>query len=692
MKRKVPVLLLTTFLSLLLPSCDQYVEGTILFDLNGGSFPESFHFDSLSGEGGQRVETDIPDPIREGYYFVGWRLLEKDGTYSEITTYLDQKTGESYYRFPYGDVTMVAYFEPLMEISFDLTEGKERSGALVAPENPSLYDADTSTLDGYTTMRIPSNVYLPTATAEHLNFEYWYTKYPLVETEDETGTSRFVLDTTKPEGEYRFDTGFESEDGASRPMAFPESEDGKLTLYASWTEDPKVTIHFGLEEYGVKVAPLTFLLGVGEDISAPLISEVKNTLGIDLSQAGYKYYREEGIDLRFAGAYLDEECTKPFPFPSLEADGGREDVPISTQDVEIYLNWSEKIDLTLDYGEGKVGEESSFHSQDYYVGDILGSDFASLHRPSKENAEFQGFTLNGESFDLSFDPLPKTDDGKVTLVATYADYPQLTVVVDYPDSALNVTLDPKRFPAGEDVSSYVGFVVNEEKADDYAVYDIVYQQKGDDGSYGEKAPFSNMIMPMEDTIVTIEMGYKAIVNIHPMVGVYGETYSEFDLSSALPDYETTRRYGKTYDATEGTFLPDTYGPEELDPGVESLPGLIDSKRQYFYEGIYADSELTRELLPSGVEIFRDQPQVIDVYLKFTQSIDVTLVYEDGSKSEETYTVLPAMRSEDFFAQIYGADFDLSKWDIFTALPDGTTAMIDGWIPSTDCTLTLRARN
>lgn len=696
MKRKVPVLLLTSFLSLLLPSCDQYVEGTIRFDLNGGSFPESFHFDSLSGEGGGRIETEIPDPVREGYYFVGWRLKERDGTYSAINAYLDQETGESYYRFPYGDVTLVAYFEPLMTIDFDLTLGKERGGELIAPENPSLYDSADAVLDGYTTMGIPSTIYLPTASAEHLNFEYWYTQYPLVEVTDDLGTTHFVEDTSKPQGEYRFDTGFEGQDGTSRSMAFPESPDGTLTLYASWVEDPQVTIHYGLEEYGISDVPSSsFQLKVGEDIAAPLIAQIKSHVGIDLAADGYKYFRDEGVDLRFAGAFTDPECTKPFPFPSLDAEDGRKDVPISTENVDIYLSWSEKVDLTLDYAGGKVGEETSFHSEEYYVGDVLGTDFALNHTPVKENAQFQGFTLDGTSFDLSFDPLPKTEDGTLTLLARYQDDPQLTIAVEYPDPSLSFAKEPLFVQAGADVSSILGEVLADletEGEQAYSVAQIVYQQKGADGSYGEKTSFSPMIMPQEDALVTIEMGYKTILEIHPMAGAYGKAYDEFDLSSFLPDYETTRLYGSRYDAAQHAFVPETYGPEALYPGVNSLPGLLDPDRVYFYEGVYVDADLTQSLLSSGAEISQTEAQRVDVYLKFTQSIDVTLVFEDGSRPQETFTVLPAMRAEEFFKTACGADFDLSRWDVLYVEDEGQTTMIDEWIPSVDCTLTLRARN
>ena len=691
MKRKTPVLLLSLLSSFLLPSCDQYLEGTIHFDLNGGAFPESFHFASLSGESGARIETEIPNPTREGYYFVGWRLQERDGTYSEINSYLDQQTGESYYRFPYGDVTLVAYFEPLMTLAFDLTEGAERNGTLVAPENASYYDATAGVLDGYTTMSIPSTIYLPTASADHLNFQYWYTRYPLVEVTDELGTTHFVEDTSSPEGVYRFDTGFEGSDGTSQGMSFPESEDGQLTLYASWTEDPSVTIHYNLDG----VPDSSFQLAVGEDISQPLVERILQDIGIDLSQDGYKYYQDGAIDLRFAGAFLDAAFAKPFPFPSTDsAEGNREEVPISTENVDIYLDWNRKVDLTLDYGEGTLGGESSFHSEDYYVGDVLGADFAQQHRPTKENADFMGFTFQGTGFNLALDPLPETEDGVVTLLASYDDYPELTIVVDYPDSQLNITQESVAVRSGTDLSATIDETVQglpTEGRESFSFSGIFYQQLQEDGSYGEKTRFSTPVMPTSDTIVTIEMGYKSVVRIHPMAGAYGETYQEFPLSDFVPGYETTRLFGSAFDPAEGTFVPENYDAAVLSPGVSSLEDVLVSGRTYFYEGVFTGADLSSALLPSGAQVSRDQAEVVDVYLKFTQSIDVTVHWEDGSRPDRTVTVLPGLGRSEFFRLVYGTDFDDSTIDVFYQDPSGELWTIDRTLPTVDCTLTLRPR-
>ena len=106
---------LSAFIALsFLSSCSQGLTGRIYFDLNGGVFLDnSFSTNYLSGQSGTPVKVNIPDPYKEGYYFVGWREKTKEGSYREINK-RRAEDGSAYYYYPYGSDTFYAYFEPLL--------------------------------------------------------------------------------------------------------------------------------------------------------------------------------------------------------------------------------------------------------------------------------------------------------------------------------------------------------------------------------------------------------------------------------------------------------------------------------------------------------------------------------------------------------------------------------------------------
>ena len=170
MKRKASVVILSSVLSLSLFSCNnQSFSGTIVFDLNEGTFPSSFNKTSLVGKPGDRIDASIiPDPTREGYEFVGWRTLV--GDHYENISFQIGEDGKEYTWYPYGTATWYAYFEPQVQIHFDLTDGtSERNASLVAPvRGAESFDSANGLLNGYTSKVIPSTEYLPTATCSRV--------------------------------------------------------------------------------------------------------------------------------------------------------------------------------------------------------------------------------------------------------------------------------------------------------------------------------------------------------------------------------------------------------------------------------------------------------------------------------------------------------------------------------------------
>lgn len=676
MNRKIPAVLSASFLALSLMSCNQYIQGTIYFDLSDGHFPSNFTYSSIKGRSGSYIELDIPDPVKEGYYFVGWR--ERVGDSTKLTEFAPELVdGEEKYQYPFGTTTWVAYFEPLVTIDFNLTEGAEKDGALVAPVRDSEYDASTGTLQGYTTMSIPSTDYLPTATADHLNFQYWYTRYPLVGTEDEeTGVTRYSLDETKPLGKYPFSTGFSSSSLLSTGMAFPMDDDGTFTLYAEWTEDPTVSIHYNLGG----VEDDVFQVAVGEDLSAAVVSAFEKKLGMNLDSEGYKYYGEDR-KYRFAGLYFDAALTSPFPIR--EAEDG---VPIEGN-VTLYAKWDEKVHLTLDYGGGTLDGQKSFESDDFYSGDVLGTAFADSHRPEKAEADFTGYTYDGALFRLETDALPLTEDRTVTLTATYSDYPSLTIVTDYPDDALDTSVDIGRIEAGTSIASLVEKAWTDlddsAKTEGYALMKVLFRQKEGADSWTSDVVLGNMVMPQNDTVVTLQAGYKSVVTIHTLVGAYGQSYAEH----ALPDsYETTRYFGSTLVEDDGDAVVhnDSYSESSLRYAEDRLDigGVA-----YLYDGMYVDEAMTEPLLPGAAVLSQEKAQEVAVYQKYTKAIHVAVVDEDGTSllDGDDLLCLPEAPVATIYDKIPGFDPDTQKIYIHEDGRDYEVLKL----PTSDCTLIVK---
>ena len=111
--KRIPVAL-TILFSLSLISCGK-AKGRINFVLNGGSFVSpAFSTEYLEGTAGERIEVEIPDCKKEGYFFVGWMEKDKNGKYRAIDKRISDDGKDSYYFYPYGSTTLYAYFEPLV--------------------------------------------------------------------------------------------------------------------------------------------------------------------------------------------------------------------------------------------------------------------------------------------------------------------------------------------------------------------------------------------------------------------------------------------------------------------------------------------------------------------------------------------------------------------------------------------------
>ena len=600
MKKTSVLITLFTFASMLLPGCKATVTGRIYFDLEGGSFSDpSFSTMMLSGEAGTPVKIDIPNPVKEGYYFVGWREKSNNG-YRDISRKLGDD-GKFYYYYPYGNDTFYAYFEPLVTLSFDLGIGSE--GKIVAPVLGS-ENFSNNKLNGYASKHIPSTDYLPTVDTSglHLTFQYWYTEYPLVSRLDEKNTSHYTLDTSSQLGQYRFDRQF------TDSMQFLIDSD--VTLYASYELDPTVTVHTnipGVEDYTFKAK---------NTAEKELTAMMKELFNINYAVASSNYHYTKGdTKYRFGGFYLDEDFNSPFGIQS----------PISTSDFDLYLKWDNRVVVTLDFNGGKFeGKSSLVLDKEYYAGDLLPSDLCEVYAPTKEGATFKGYTLNGASFSPLRTRLPKED---VTLFADYENYPILSLKYSYPqgfskDKLSDITLS---IPVGEKLTTTLNefkLAVSDEElvATNFYVLD----------SENKEIDFIDTQMPDEDLNVYLKLNYKPLLKI---VSYTNET-TAYTLNSNIDSIEQYLE--------NSVELKDLVGVEDdADVGSDT----------YFYEGIYFDTALTKEtIFPLYEASSHVEKKTILLYRKMTKGITLTFVNEDNSHIG-TLKVLPGGKFSRFKSRI-----------------------------------------
>ncbi|MFA6861009.1 MAG: hypothetical protein WCR56_01320 [Bacilli bacterium] len=626
------IVALTLVLSLgSLAGCQKYSVGTIKFVLNGGSFADdSFSTDTLQGQSNTPVKVTIPDPIKSGYYFVGWREKNSQGSYTTIKQYLYEN--EAYYYYPYGTATFYAYFEPLSTITFDLGTGKDSAGVLVDPKNTTT-SYSNGVLSGYATMNISSTDYLPTATASHKTFNYWASEYPLVEQVDSENNKHFVLDTAQTAGAYRFDTAFGSES-----MCFPVTTDSTLKLTAQWVEDPTFTLHFNID--GKENVSFQ---AKNEVIKTQIEEKISSSLGVDFTGTGPYYYPSDTKAKRFAGYYLDSSFNQPFNISS----------EINTKSLDIYFKWNDKIQVVLDYNGGKVGDNTTDTFTDYYSEDILGSDFLTNHTPTKDKADFLGYKLAGKDFLFNSDKLPATD---CTLIAQYDDYPVLTLKASYPTGYTGAKLEDEvsTIKKGQDLSSVLQTYLA--KVTDNILDPVEFVDSNG-------AAFTYQYMTDDDLTLTLNIGYKLVLDI--------KTYSA--ASTALTGVEDTLLY-----CSDGDKITET---ELASLATDFTVSSVD----YCFDGFYSDAALTKSALPLvGTTSFTSQVTKI-VYRKMTKAVKMTFV--DSSLNPlvtggVTMNVIPNGRIDyDKVKAKLNGDYTLYLVDS-TSTPTKFT-LLDNYWPSTD---------
>lgn len=622
MKQRIIRLSLPCLLLLSLASCQNTNSGRINFDLNGGSFPNNtFDASYLEGPANTKVAVDIPDPVKDGYYFVGWREKTKENNYRTINLHYDDK-GNAYYVYPYGSDTFYAYFEPLETIAFDLTTAKDRNGKLIAPEKEA-ENFSNDILKGYATKTISSLSSLPTATGDHLTFDYWYSEYPLIkvsENNDDSKTlSHYVLDTSKEKGEYVFERQF----GTDR-MQFPHMDEGSLTLYAHWTEDPTATVHFNLN--GVEDASFQFK----DDIVDQLSTLVKGKLNIDFTAtADHYYYPQDTKDKRFAGFFLNSNLEDtPFYLSS----------PSPVENVDIYLKWEDKIKVSLDLNGGTIPNISDTSAIDgYYLGDILGDSFRSKYTPSKEHSSFQYYECQGKEFDFSREITSDLlVDGVLNLKAIYQEDYTLNVSFDMPggyDSAKVPSSNVFYHKKGDAIQEELNNLTNQ-ITDSSLLFMGVYQTSGDTSS-----AFTSAYMPKGNLTLTLRFDYKSEAVLKTLMNTDGMNYEE---STSL--------------AQSVLCGKDAQGNPEY-VTIDSFSGVQDKIQNdqgtFLFDGIYSDAEFTNQArFPYYLAPSHEEKKTMVFYRKMTKAITLTFIdADDNTKTYGTLEILPGKGVSDYETEI-----------------------------------------
>lgn len=602
------------------------MKGVIYFDLDGGYFDdESFSTSSITGDSGSPILIDIPDPIKDGYYFVGWRERNKKGEYVTINKKLNDD-GNLYYYYPYGEDTFYAYFEPLVTITFDPIEDVELTIPKYGSENFSKVD---NTLKGYSSKSISSIDYLPSVDASsiHKNFQYWYSLYPIVEVTDNKKVTHYQLDTTKEQGIYQFDKQF------TNNMQFLLDEN--ITLYAYYTSDPLITIHSnidGIDDY-------TFY---GKDnISAELISMMKELFSINyqIEQRNY-YYPNDLMDYRFAGFYLNSDFTSRFSLDST----------ISDYNFDIYLKWNKKVNLTIDLNGGYIDDQSVYIIDTYYQEDKLTDNELFKEIPIKEHSTFKEYTYNGKPFSIERDSLI---DSEMTLLANYEDDLILKLEYDYPNDYINkkegnIYYYKKGDLIDTNQINQFKLAISEEDLIIGDIYTIDNNVKKDIPTYIDN-----------DLTLYFTLNYRSKINL---ISILSDNTKE-EKTLYYPSLDNKEIISSSSD------IPD------YDLKIEK------DDETFLYDGLYLDEELVSPLiLPITNTPSHNESVVISLYRKMTKAIILTFKKKNDLSFERTMKVIP---NKD--VSYYENEFKILLGN-YSRLETTSEEIVSMKLPSVDCVL------
>jgi len=626
--------------------------GRINFHLGEGErFADSFSTDYLLGTSNTPILEGLPKAEKDGFYFVGWREKTRDGSLRSLQTHPytnpdnpdDPRNGTPYYYYPYGTDDLYAHFEPLLTIQFDLNAPEGENASFVAPKETNEDYAD-GRLSGYLTKSILSLSLLPTATADHMSFVNWYVDYPIASvTDEETKTKHDVLQNVSGvKGNYSFREAF-----GGRGMTFPEPEDGSkvITLYAQWRQDPTVRVHVGLDDETLDFSFQTRDEPVGDEI----LSGLKERIPDATEKEGRIYALEDNerklYRYRLGGIYTDPAFKEVFPFDGV----------IGEEDIDLYLRWEKRIDVTFDYNGGSRDGKTSEVVSDHYENDVLP---ALSSDPVKDRATFRCYLLEGKTFRFNEDPLPDHD---ITLLAQYEEAKVLRLSVkspsSYPDASVFETLTYETdLSEGSDLSTALDDFEKQALAKDSTLESWGYQD-----STGTS--FTRKTMPGQNLDLVLVLAYPAYVEL--------QTYASADMPlEGVPATKSSSTYGKDRARVD---------IETAFPG--SQQDLTLSGSTYLFDGYYFDAALSQKTESFSGESSTSERPLLTLYRKMVRGVTLTFTGDLTG----TCVVLPGSSfeaSKERIAQALGlTEAELSSYrfyvgtqQILTLLPSNDTVV------------------
>lgn len=672
-------------------SCTNVATATIYFELNGGSFNDpEFSVDHLTGYSGTPITINIPDPQKDGYYFVGWEEPVQKGSNikTEVNKTYYSKDGNYYYFYPYQNTTFYAHFEPLAKIDFDFNlpdEFKESNISFVTPElNPS--DFYNNALNGYVGKTITSSKCFPTLRSDntHIKFLNWYTKYPLIEVSIDDKTY-YQLDKSGEIGKYYFDESF-SKSNIQFPLYDVENEVFKL--YADWSIDPLITLHlFSDEQYNsleTKPEKKTITFRCKDKLQNDIFKAVKDSLNLDLTkyQTGENrfyygtqndgshltnFYRFSGFKTRDYKKDDDGNPTGEYTESDIYADAS------INKDTDIYMSWEQKLQFTLDFDGGHLkGTSDTSTSQtisSFYENDILASytdtddkDFFKTHVPIKENNSFLYYGLastddqgniNYREFNFYSEPITKEIR---TLKAIYDPYPLLTLKLLPPTNYnLNSTdteltnLYSQLVNNGTTYSFEKGSSINDDRINIYQsfvnqlmnndnsfkfedlVIDTFYMQKTDQ-TYQEC-----MYGVMQDTDATLylKLLYRPKYELFSKYGIYNNPNSYQDCSGSTSQLNIGETYVGANNIYSGSKTECQLTQALYDQLESKETNFVINNETYFFDGLYKEDTFLNEVkFPLVCNCSESNAEKYTLYRKLTKGLKLYFILK--SDLNETY--------------------------------------------------------
>ncbi|MFA6829184.1 MAG: InlB B-repeat-containing protein [Bacilli bacterium] len=589
-------------LSLVLTGCQTEQKGKIIFEKNGGTFTNtSFETNYLEGVSGSPIKTAFPGAAKDGYYFVGWREKDSQGNYRAITKLVNEDN-EEYYYYPYGTDTLYAYFEPLATINFDLNC---TDGTLVEPKLGETGDFSLTDkkLSGYINKDIASVDYLPTATCEHKSFEYWYIDYPLAKVEEaEGGIEYYTVDSSKEQGEYRFDQAFESMDS----MTFVSGTD--FTLHAKWEEDPTVTIHFnldGIEDYKYQAR--------NETLQAGICAGLEERLSVKYPTDGSGIFYN---NKKLGGIFFDEELSNLAFLNNLVFD----------TDIDLYLKWSDKLSVTFDPNGGTINGNSQAVelTGNYYFGDVIPESVLDDYLPTKEDSTFVEYDVNGERFDFGKTTLAED----IILVAAWDINPVLTLKCDYPSDYTGTKVSDsviKSFKSGDDITAALDSFKDKITDDSLVVLGYSYIDENN-----ESKAYNSLLMSEDSLVLHLAIKEKAKLTV--------STYSA--ANTQLAGVNDIVGYYADSDIISADTLSDNFKND-----------LTVSELTYIYDGLYSDKALTSSISQTVGSVSSLSRPTMSLYRKMTKAIKLSFKKAADSSDIGSCYVIPSSEYRKFSDRI-----------------------------------------